>query len=409
MPSSTATAYRGIMPTASELEGSKRSGLARAVALHGGFPRVAGRLGLTSHRQPPGYGSEETVDAAVRGHLVDIAGAVVMPTDYELRASGRADLSVAISRHGGGYPAVARRLGLHSSAPKPDGYWNDASVVDEGLMGFIIAHGTPGHMPTQRALSQAGRADLANAIARVGGGWSGVAGRLGLQLVEKPKNYWNDRDNVRAAILSFNGWRGRPGEMPTKIDLDSAREFGLGRAIEKLGGYPAVAAMFGLSTAGLDLGRTSRFEIILAHELMAFFDIDPADHKLRAGGKSYEPDIIIGCRRIIVEYDSFYWHWDPVVIERDKRKTEGLQRAGWRVIRVREEPLTGLGPLDVSVEKGRYKEACNRVLLRIQEILEAEIDGLDDYLASDDLRNLARSEEFIANLLRTRRGLATVG
>ena len=62
-----------------------------------------------------------------------------------------------------------------------------------------------------------------------------------------PKDFWNHIENVKSSILALNERRGRPGEMPTKTDLDLAGEFSLGAAIEKLGGYPAVAAMFGLS------------------------------------------------------------------------------------------------------------------------------------------------------------------
>ena len=101
------------------------------------------------------------------------------------------------------------------------------NAIEDALLEFIAEQGTPGMMPTQEALSKAGRNDLAIAISRFGGGWEKISARLGLQLAELPKGQWKNFENVKAAILAFNERRGRPGEMPMKHDLDFAGLFSL--------------------------------------------------------------------------------------------------------------------------------------------------------------------------------------
>ncbi len=391
-----------IMPTAGQLGEAGQTGLVRAICSHGGFWSVANCLGLTPNRKQKGYWTEETVDLELQEYLRLAQLEGVMPADFELREAGRADLAVAISRNGGGMHAAAQRLGLATRAQKPDGYWNDAEAIERELLAFVWDYGTQGRMPTQANLMKAGRADLAIAISRYGGGWSKVAKELGLELTQMPKDFWSDIENVKSSILALNERRGRPGEMPTKTDLDLAGEFSLGAAIEKIGGYPAVAAMFGLSAGTISLRPRSREELILAHELMSFVAIDLEDHKVLAGGKTRDVDIIIRPLNLIVEYDSHHWHKENT--EQDRTKTEALQDGGWKVVRVREEPLDRIFPSDVLVRKGQYKAICNRVLLHLQETQGVRLEGLDHYLLKRDLGNIAVCNLYITDILRTRRG-----
>ena len=392
----------GTMPTASQLKDAQQTGLTRAICSHGGFWSVAKTLGLSPNRKHFGYWTPETVDSEVKDYLQSAGIDGVMPTDYELRAAGRADLCVAISRHGGGMVATANRLGLVSRAQKPDGYWDDEGQIARELLEFIQAHGTPGHMPTQAALTQAGRVDLSLAISRAGGGWTKVANGLNLELAQVPKGHWSDLENVKAAILLFNARTGRTGEMPTKTDLDLAGEFSLGAAIEKLGGYPCVAAIFGLSAGRMTLWPRSRDELILAHELKLFVPIDLDDRKVQGFRKSYDADIVVRPWKLIIEYDSHYYHKNQAI--QDLRKTTDLQDAGWTVIRVREEPLDHLQPGDVLVRKGRYKETCNRVLLKMTATQNLQANALGKYLKMPDLQNSAACEQLIAQILETKRG-----
>ena len=346
----------GAMPTAGQLAEAGKSGLVPAICAHGGFWWVAKYLGLTPNRKQKGYWTKETVDLEVSEYLEHAQVEGVMPTDFELREAGRADLSVAIARYGGGMRGAAQRLGLVTRAQKPDGYWNDAEAIERELLEFVRDYGTQDRMPTQASLMKAGRADLAIAITRHGGGWSKVAKELGLELTEMPKDFWNDIENVKSSILALNERRGRPGEMPTKTDLDLAGEFSLGAAIDRLGGYPKVAAMFGLSAGRISLWPRSREELILAHELMSFVAIHLEDHKVLAGGKTRDVDIIIRPLNLIVEYDSHRWHKENA--EQDRSKTEVLENDGWKVLRVREEPLPRIHSSNILVRKGQYKEIC---------------------------------------------------
>jgi len=194
--------------------------------------------------------------------------------------------------------------------------------------------------------------------------------------------------------------------MPTKTDLDLAGEFSLGAAIETLGGYPAVAAMFGLSAGRISLWPRSREELILAHELMTFVAIDLEDHKISADGQIRDVDIIIQEFKLVIEFDSYYYHKDNT--EKDAMKTAAILRAGWNVLRVREQPLDRIRPSDVIVRKGQYKEICNRVLLTLQTTQRIRLQGLDDYLLHRDFRNIVACELYIADILRTRRGEVVV-
>ncbi|MFI9376297.1 zinc-ribbon domain-containing protein [Streptomyces parvulus] len=58
-------------------------------------------------------------------------------------------------------------------------------------------------------------------------------------------------------------------------------------------------------------------------------------------------DMILG--ELAVEYDGFYWHTNTDA--RDREKTQRLQHAGYKVIRVREHPLPLTGPSDTTAPR----------------------------------------------------------
>ena len=77
---------------------------------------------------------------------------------------------------------------------------------------------------------------------------------------------------------------------------------------------------------------------------------------------------------------------------------------GWSVIRVREEPLRPISSNDVSVPlNSPMKPAADAVLLKIQEISDVQIAGLNDYLKETDLKNGRASEAFAQQTLRPTR------
>lgn len=99
----------GRMPTADELMKNGASGLANAVAVHGGYPAVAKRVGLQG-RNTAAQGAPHTWDLQrlgvelrelTRMHYPELALANRMPTEQKLRKQGRNDLSYAIKKFGG--------------------------------------------------------------------------------------------------------------------------------------------------------------------------------------------------------------------------------------------------------------------------------------------------------------------
>ena len=144
-------------------------------------------------------------------------------------------------------------------------------------------------------------------------------------------------------------------------------------------------------------------EINLMFELAIFFDIDVEDRKLAVDDSVMDCDIIIRQQRLIVEFDSSYWHRGARMYKRDLDKTEALQKAGWKVIRVREEPLNAISSSDVSVPlRQDMKLTVNAVLLKIEEILGGRLTGIEHYLNTQHLQNSVASKKFARHLMWTK-------
>ena len=142
-------------------------------------------------------------------------------------------------------------------------------------------------------------------------------------------------------------------------------------------------------------------EIDLIFELTGFFDIGLEDRKLVEDGQVLDCDIIIRQERLIVEFDGSYWHSGDRMYERDLVKTETLQKAGWKVIRVREKPLKAISSADILVPlRQDMKLTANAVLLKIQEILGVQLAGIDSYLDAAGMRNSAASKAFARQLMK---------
>tara|TARA_B100001971_G_C17975631_1_gene424638 strand:+ start:283 stop:714 length:432 start_codon:yes stop_codon:yes gene_type:complete len=135
--------------------------------------------------------------------------------------------------------------------------------------------------------------------------------------------------------------------------------------------------------------------------LREFFEIGLEDRKLVEDGQVLDCDIIIRQERLIVEFDGSYWHNLDKMYERDLAKTETLQKAGWKVIRIKEEPLKAISSTDILVPlRQDMKLTVNAVLLKIQEILGVRLAGMDDYLNARHLQHSAPSKEFARQLMR---------
>jgi hypothetical protein len=112
--------------------------------------------------------------------------------------------------------------------------------------------------------------------------------------------------------------------------------------VEKWKGWPQFL--------GFEVGAgRSAPEVILHAELTRFLPLDSVAHPIRIPGRSRPKQVDMRSTelRLIIEYDGARYHADE--LEKDRRETELLRNAGWRVIRVRESPLPIISSDDVSV------------------------------------------------------------
>jgi len=104
----------GIMPTKTELEKAGKGSLAHALGLHGGVLEVSERLNLklSYDRKPQGYwDNRDNLRREIELVALQLGTPGVVPTHEQLQQAQRSDLICAIARNGG-WPSVARRLGL---------------------------------------------------------------------------------------------------------------------------------------------------------------------------------------------------------------------------------------------------------------------------------------------------------
>ena len=141
----------------------------------------------------------------------------------------------------------------------------------------------------------------------------------------------------------------------------------------------------------------SREEIYLAYELKKFFNINLEDQRVVAN-KEYDVDIVIRDKKIIIEYDGYYWHKDNQV--KDISKTKDLVKHGWTVIRVREKPLNIISSkYNISANPMDYKETSNKVLKKIKS-LGYEIQHIEKYIKRKTLINKKIADKFMLKLLQ---------
>ncbi len=116
----------GRMPTAAELGANGASGLANAVAMHGGYPEVARRCGLevrnTASQGAPQTWDQHRLGVELRAFTAqfypDLALSNRLPTERQLRKEGRNDLSYAVKKFGG-FAKVRDSLGFAEKRAGP--------------------------------------------------------------------------------------------------------------------------------------------------------------------------------------------------------------------------------------------------------------------------------------------------
>ena len=142
--------------------------------------------------------------------------------------------------------------------------------------------------------------------------------------------------------------------------------------------------------------RFSFVELVIKFELSKFFNVDlsPTSRAKGTSGGELSVDVLLPDDGIIIEYDGYYYH--NVIADRhesDARKTDSLRRAGWTVVRIREEGLQTIGFDDIQVpvvDEGQdkaeqKKEVVNRLLKHLEGIVGRSIPGLDEYISQSDL------------------------
>ena len=146
----------------------------------------------------------------------------------------------------------------------------------------------------------------------------------------------------------------------------------------------------------------SKQELTITFELKKLFkNIDPQGLKTKLKGRLRAIDIYVPKLNLCIEFDGAYWHKEKLDI--DKIKSEMLLQEGFKLIRVREEPLKKIYDTDV-ISKQPYngKQVTNDVLSIIMELYtldEKLVSKIKDYQAKEELQNERGLDRYIDKIL----------
>ena len=127
-------------------------------------------------------------------------------------------------------------------------------------------------------------------------------------------------------------------------------------------------------------------ETRLYTELKSLFPDVEFRHKI----EGVEIDVFITSIGVGIEYDGVYYHHDK--IENDIAKNDLLEGLGFKLIRMREEPLEQISPLDIiTAYRSMTKEDMNGLMKSIQTAAPSTAEIVSHYLKEDDFVN---NEEF---------------
>ena len=146
----------------------------------------------------------------------------------------------------------------------------------------------------------------------------------------------------------------------------------------------------------------SKQELTITFELTKLFkNIDPKGLKTKLNGKLRAIDIYIPKLNLCIEFDGAYWHKEQEEI--DKIKSEMLFDKGFKVIRVREEPLPKTHDNDI-ISKKPYngKQVTNDILSMIMSIFELDaklVSKIKEYQSKDCLQNEKGLDRYIDKIL----------
>ena len=147
----------------------------------------------------------------------------------------------------------------------------------------------------------------------------------------------------------------------------------------------------------------SKQELIITFELKTIFkNIDPKGFKTILDGQLRSIDIFIPLLKLAIEFDGSYWHKDKDTL--DKIKSELLVDEGYKVIRIREEPLKKIHENDiVSTHPYNGKQITDNILKRILETYDIfkipMLNKMYEYLKKDSLQNEKGLDRYIDQIL----------
>jgi hypothetical protein len=151
-----------------------------------------------------------------------------------------------------------------------------------------------------------------------------------------------------------------------------------------------------------DLTPQSKQELTITFELIKLFkNIDPKGLKTKLSGRLRAIDIYIPKLNLCIEFDGAYWHKDKRDI--DKIKSEMLFEEGFKLIRVREEPLKKIYDTDV-ISKKPYngKQVTNDIISMVMSVFDLEdklVSKIKEYQSKDGLQNEKGLEKYIDKIL----------
>ena len=146
----------------------------------------------------------------------------------------------------------------------------------------------------------------------------------------------------------------------------------------------------------------SKQELTITFELTKLFkNIDPKGLKTKLDGRLRAIDIFIPKLNLCIEFDGSYWHKDKRAI--DKIKSEMLFEEGFKLIRVREEPLDKIYDTDV-ISKQPYngKQVTNDILSMIMSQFELDVklvSKIKEYQTKAGLQNEKGLDKYIDMVL----------
>jgi hypothetical protein len=133
----------------------------------------------------------------------------------------------------------------------------------------------------------------------------------------------------------------------------------------------------------------SKQELTITFELIKFFKINPKGFKARIKGKIMSIDIYIPKLNLGIEFDGSYWHKGKRAL--DKLKTEKLEDNGFKIMRIREEPLKIITGIDIiSKTPFNAKDVTNDILkhiLKTYDLDKRKVNRINEYLLKSEIQN----------------------